>query len=108
ADAGRPPQDHRVDAARVERDGERLAGAQQVALADDLVDRARPQALGERRAGGRRRGEEVGHDASRIQCPGMGAPRLIATYAVRADAGSIDARAQALALEQSVELPLNA
>ena len=38
----------------------------------------------------------------------MGAPRLIATYAVRADAGSIDARAQALALEQSVELPLNA
>jgi len=38
----------------------------------------------------------------------MGAPRLIATYAVRADAGSIDARAQALALEQSVELPLHA
>ncbi|MFI4925658.1 MAG: RuBisCO large subunit C-terminal-like domain-containing protein [Vicinamibacteria bacterium] len=38
----------------------------------------------------------------------MAAPRLIATYAVRADPASVDARAQTLALEQSVELPLAA
>ena len=35
-------------------------------------------------------------------------PRLIATYAVRADAAGIAARAEALALEQSVEVPLAA
>jgi ribulose-bisphosphate carboxylase large chain len=33
---------------------------------------------------------------------------MIATYAVRADAGSVAARAEALALEQSVEVPLAA
>jgi ribulose-bisphosphate carboxylase large chain len=38
----------------------------------------------------------------------MAAPRLIATYALRADFASADARAAALALEQSVELPLGA
>ena len=38
----------------------------------------------------------------------MAAPRLIATYALRADFSSVDARAEALALEQSVELPLRA
>ena len=38
----------------------------------------------------------------------MPPPRLIATYAVRADAAGIEARADALALEQSVEVPLAA
>ena len=38
----------------------------------------------------------------------MSPPRLIATYAVRADAAGIAARAEALALEQSVEVPLAA
>ena len=38
----------------------------------------------------------------------MAAPRLIATYALRADARTAAARAGALALEQSVELPLAA
>lgn len=120
--------------ARVERDGERLAGREEVPLADDLVDRARPQSLGERRRGGRRGGEEVGHrrirravrhhserpapDLRRIdRRVATPAPprdlepmtdRLIAVYAVRADVAGVDARAEALALEQSVELPLAA
>ncbi len=34
--------------------------------------------------------------------------RLVATYRVRSDAGGIDARAQAIAVEQSVEMPLDA
>ena len=38
----------------------------------------------------------------------MSEPRLTSTYAVRADPSSIAARAEALALEQSVELPLAA
>ena len=38
----------------------------------------------------------------------MPPPRLIATYAVRTDAAGIEARADALALEQSVEMPLAA
>jgi ribulose-bisphosphate carboxylase large chain len=36
------------------------------------------------------------------------APRLSAIYRVRADAGSIEARAQAIAVEQSVEMPVSA
>src|SRR5207302_3692498 len=36
------------------------------------------------------------------------AARLIARYCVRADAASIEARARAIALEQSVEMPLEA
>jgi hypothetical protein len=44
-----------VELARVERDGERLARPEQVPLPDDLGDRAGAQALGERRAGRRRR-----------------------------------------------------
>ncbi len=54
ADARRPPQDHRVQPARTERDAQRMAFAQQVLLADDLVQRARAQALGERDGIGRR------------------------------------------------------
>jgi ribulose-bisphosphate carboxylase large chain len=34
--------------------------------------------------------------------------RIIATYRVRADAASIAARAQAIAVEQSVEMPVAA
>ncbi|MBV9250919.1 MAG: ribulose 1,5-bisphosphate carboxylase [Acetobacteraceae bacterium] len=34
--------------------------------------------------------------------------RLIATYRIRSDAGSIESRAQAIAVEQSVEMPLSA
>ena len=51
ADAGRPPEDHRVQPARLEGDAQRLAGAEQVLLADHLVERLRPQPLGERRGG---------------------------------------------------------
>ena len=64
ADARRPPQDHRVQLARGERDGERLARREQVPLADDVVDRARAQALGERDARVRdlrTAGEEIVH-----------------------------------------------
>ena len=49
ADARRAPQDHRMRLLRREGNRERLAGVEQVALADDFVDRLRPQALRERR-----------------------------------------------------------
>ena len=62
AHARRAPQDHRMQPAGVNATRSGLPGAQQVPLSDHLVDRARPQPLGERRAGGRRRGEEIGHD----------------------------------------------
>ena len=38
----------------------------------------------------------------------MAEPRIVATYTVRADAARVEARAEALALEQSVEVPLAA
>lgn len=114
--------------AGMECDRERLSRPQQVALADDLADRARAQPLGQRRARGHRGGEEIGHRGMRkvegesddseraiprwVQSPfrprPMSEPRLHATYAVRADAGAVAARAEALALEQSVELPRSA
>ena len=47
----RSPQDHRVRLARCECDSQRLAGPQQVALADDLLDSLRSQPLGKRRRG---------------------------------------------------------
>lgn len=112
--------------AGMERDRERLARSEQVALADDLADRARAQALRERRIGRHRRGEQVGHRAregstrkpmianrragdryNRPVLP-MSEPRLHATYAVRAGPGDVAARAEAIALEQSVELPRSA
>ena len=37
-----------------------------------------------------------------------GAPRFAAIYRIRSDAGAIEARAQAIAVEQSVEMPLTA
>ena len=52
ADARRAPQDHRVQPPGFEGDAQRLAGAEQVALADHLVERLRPQPFGERRGGG--------------------------------------------------------
>ena len=51
ADARRSPQDHRMQLAGRERDGQRLARREQVPLPDDVGDRARPQPLGERRGG---------------------------------------------------------
>jgi ribulose-bisphosphate carboxylase large chain len=40
--------------------------------------------------------------------PDMTTPRLTATYRIRSDAASIDARAEAIAVEQSVEMPVPA
>ena len=45
----RAPQDHRMQAARFERGAQRLAGPEQLLLADHLVERFRAQALGQRR-----------------------------------------------------------
>ena len=62
AHAGRAPQDHRMQLARCERHGERLARREQVALAHDVADGARAQALRQRNAGVRhwiRCGKEV-------------------------------------------------
>ena len=52
ADPRRTPQDHRVQSPGFERHAQRLAGAEQVALADDLVERLRAQPFGERSGGG--------------------------------------------------------
>jgi len=49
ADAGRTPEDHRMQAPRFEGDTQRPARAEQMLLADDLVERLRAQPLGERR-----------------------------------------------------------
>jgi len=48
ADTRRPPQDHRVRPARPEGRPQRLAGTEQVPLADHLVQAPRTQALGQR------------------------------------------------------------
>jgi len=50
ADAGRPPQDHRMRLAGLERQAQRLARPEQVLLADDLIRLLRAQLLGERGA----------------------------------------------------------
>ena len=52
AHARRAPQDHRMRLARLEREPQRFARAQQMRLADDFVERARTQPLGERRRRG--------------------------------------------------------
>jgi hypothetical protein len=49
ADARRTPEDHRMQAARLEGNAQRLAAAKQVLLADDLVESPRAQPLGKRR-----------------------------------------------------------
>jgi hypothetical protein len=70
ADARRPPEDHRVQPPGLEGDAQRLARAQQVLLADDLVERPRAQALSERRVRGARlvleRSQQVGHANIRV------------------------------------------
>ena len=48
ARAGRPPQDHRVQVAALERGAQHAARPEQVLLADDLIERARPHPVGER------------------------------------------------------------
>ena len=57
AGAGRSPEDDRAQAIVLNRLAQRPAGRQHLILADDVVERARPHALGERRGridGGRR------------------------------------------------------
>ena len=56
AGAGRPPQDHRGETAGGDHAPDRAVGAGQMLLADDLVEAARPQAVGERRVRRRRFG----------------------------------------------------
>ena len=53
--AGRPPEDHRVGAPRLDRGMQRLAGTEDVVLPDELVESTRPHAIRERpgRIGGR-------------------------------------------------------
>ena len=51
AGAGRPPEDDRAELAAREHAPERGLGAQQVVLAHQLVERARPQPVGERLPG---------------------------------------------------------
>ena len=55
AGAGRPPEDHRVGAARLDGDAQRPAGAEEVRLPHQLVEGAGPHAVGEgpRHPGGR-------------------------------------------------------
>ena len=52
AGARRPPEDHRVQLATLECCAQHAAGAEQVLLTDDLVERARPHAI--RQGAGRR------------------------------------------------------
>src|SRR5579872_3048642 len=71
AGARRSVEDRRADAVLRDREAERRAFAEHVLLADELVERARPEALRERRglsrALGRSVGEEVAHDASMLR-----------------------------------------
>ncbi len=65
AAAGRPVEDHRSDAVLLDREPERGSRAEHVLLADEVVDRLRPQSRRERRdlrhALARGIGEEVAH-----------------------------------------------
>ena len=63
AHARRAPQDHRMGLAGLEHQVQRLAGAQQMALADDFVDGARAQGFGQWR--GRLVFEQVIHGSLR-------------------------------------------
>ena len=66
AHARRPPQDHRMRRARGESQAQRLALADQMALADHLVERPRPHLLGQRRMR-RRGGEQVSRRQHRLR-----------------------------------------
>jgi hypothetical protein len=48
AAAGRTPEDHRGDLAVLQHAADRRLGADQMILADDLLELARPQAVGQR------------------------------------------------------------
>ena len=65
--ARRPPQDHRAEAAGLDHPPDRPALAQQVVLPHHLVQRTRPQPVGQRGVGGMNAGgfEQVGHAGSR-------------------------------------------
>ncbi|OIQ82274.1 hypothetical protein GALL_359500 [mine drainage metagenome] len=66
ADPGRPPQDHRMQAAHLEGQAQRLARVEQLGLADDLVERAWTQPLGQRHAAGGRVVEQAGGHRTRF------------------------------------------
>ena len=51
AGARRPPQDHRMQLARLERAAQRLAGAEQMRLPDELIEGLRPHPIRERPIG---------------------------------------------------------
>lgn len=51
AHAWRPPEDERVQLARLERETQRLAGAEQVPLPDEFIQRLGPQEFGQGRLG---------------------------------------------------------
>ena len=51
ADARRPPQDHRMRLARLERQAQRLARPEQMRLADHVVQRMRAHGFGQWRRG---------------------------------------------------------
>ena len=48
AGAGRSPEDHRAGVVVVDLRAQRLAGPEQMLLADELIERARPHAIGQR------------------------------------------------------------
>ena len=48
---GRPPEDERLQQIAFDGLAKRLAGGEDLVLTDDLIERSRPYALGERRAG---------------------------------------------------------
>ena len=52
ADARRPPENQRMRLARLKSQAQRLAGAEQMLLTDDLIERFRAQQFGQRRRGG--------------------------------------------------------
>ena len=96
---GRAPEDDRAEVPLGEHRAERAVGAEQVVLADDLLEPARAQPVGERpRRLGRRRGavgrarvEEVGHRRTLSIAAGRG-------KAGRGDGGTMDGQAIGAAL----------
>ncbi len=68
AHARRPPQDHRMQLAGLERQAQRPALAQQMRLADDFVDMLRAQPFGER-CGRLNSGEQVAHQSPSTSAP---------------------------------------
>src|SRR4051812_29283226 len=80
------PQDHRVRLARLEGEPQRLTGAEQVLLADDLVDGLRPQPLRQRCR--RLYLEEIIHFSPRTSAPLGGSKRnsFASTFGLRSSA----------------------